>query len=189
MFGTLEPMADIPARIHLAVSQMTSMFRSELRGAATSHELKLVQLEALIYFGRANRYSDTPAALGEYLGLTKGTVSQSVAALERRGLIEKTTDSRDRRRQHCALTKAGAAILKDVLPLTYLPSGEKDASALEGVVRQLQEANGYRSFGVCRTCRLHEVKGNKAVCGLTKESLNRQDAKLICREHEVRESA
>ena len=37
-------------------------------------------------FGRskANRYSNTPQALADYLGLTKGTVSQTLLLLDRR---------------------------------------------------------------------------------------------------------
>ena len=44
-------------------------------------ELQPIQLSALMYLGRCNRYSNTPLAVTEYFGLTKGTVSQSLKAL------------------------------------------------------------------------------------------------------------
>lgn len=48
------------------------------------------QWEALRYLARCNRFSDSPAALAAYMGSTRGTVSQTVRALERKGLVEKT---------------------------------------------------------------------------------------------------
>jgi len=51
-----------------------------------------VQWEVLRYLRRANRFSRTPAALTAYLGLTKGTVSQTLRALEGRGLVRKRVD-------------------------------------------------------------------------------------------------
>ncbi len=63
-------------------------------------ELQPVQLSALHYLARCNRYSDTPLGVTEYLGLTKGTVSQSLKVLEGRGLISKLPDARDRRSVH-----------------------------------------------------------------------------------------
>lgn len=176
---------DVPSRVQLALERVGSIFRSELRRVATEHELKLVQLEALVFFSRANRYSDTPAALCEYLGLTKGTVSQTVSALERRGLLTKKQDADDRRKQRCTLTKAGRVIADAAIPLEAMPSTPRTASALEGIVRDLQRANGYRSFGICRSCRFHEVEGGKARCGLTKERLTSIDTERICREHEA----
>ena len=60
--------------------------RTELRKAGADEALQPVHLQALIYLARANRYSNTPQALAEYLGLTKGTVSQTLLLLDRQGL-------------------------------------------------------------------------------------------------------
>lgn len=46
--------------------------------------LNPAQWEALRYLAKANRFSRTPAALAEYLGSTRGTVSQTLIALEKR---------------------------------------------------------------------------------------------------------
>ena len=65
---------------------------------AREHEdgLNPAQREALRYLARANRFSNTPGALTRYLGATKGTISQTVMALERKGLIAKA--ARDARK-------------------------------------------------------------------------------------------
>ena len=49
--------------------------------------LNPAQWEALRYLNRANRYSRTPGGVADFLGATKGTISQTVSALESKGLI------------------------------------------------------------------------------------------------------
>jgi DNA-binding MarR family transcriptional regulator len=56
-----------------------------LRASDHASGLNPAQAEALRYLLRANRFSRTPAALAEYLGSTRGTVSQTLLALEAKG--------------------------------------------------------------------------------------------------------
>ena len=58
---------------------------------AGEHEggLNPAQWEALRYLSRANRFSNSPIALTRFLGSTKGTISQTIKALERKGYIAK----------------------------------------------------------------------------------------------------
>ncbi|HIP78057.1 MAG TPA: MarR family transcriptional regulator, partial [Kiloniellaceae bacterium] len=48
-----------------------------LQNEAHSEGLKPTQWEALRYLSRANRFSRTPSGVTAYLGMTKGTVSQT----------------------------------------------------------------------------------------------------------------
>lgn len=91
------------------LERLTSLMRVWSREQPLVAELQPVQLSALHYLARCNRYSDTPLGVTEYLGLTKGTVSQSLKVLEGRGLISKLPDARDRRSVHLRLTDAGRA--------------------------------------------------------------------------------
>jgi hypothetical protein len=59
----------------VAVGRLASPVRNEARQALAEHGLQPVQFEALHYLTRCNRYSDTPMAVTEFLGQTKGTVS------------------------------------------------------------------------------------------------------------------
>lgn len=178
------------ARLHQLVERLASLFRASLRQASTAHALKLVQLEALIYLSMANRYSDTASALTEYLGVTKGTVSETLKALERRGLLEKVPDPRDGRVVHCRPSERGRAIVADAYPAALLrgvgsEAAEASAEALTELLRALQRGHGFRSFGVCRTCRFFQPAGAAGRCGLTGERLSRIDVTRICREHEA----
>ena len=62
------------------LERLTSLMRAWSREQPLVAELQPVQLSALHYLARCNRYSDTPLGVTEYLGLTKGTVSQSLKA-------------------------------------------------------------------------------------------------------------
>ena len=89
------------------VERLANLMRAELRKAGTEERLQLVHLQALVYLVKANRYSNTPQALAAYLGLTKGTVSQTLLILDRRGLIERYQDDVDRRVVRLRLSTAG----------------------------------------------------------------------------------
>jgi len=174
-------------QLHLMTERLTSLFRTKLRQTASDHGLKLVQLEALIYLSTANRYSDTPIALSEYLGMTKGTVSQTLKVLERRELIAKTGDPIDGRVQHCHPTTEGDAIVRQAYPselfTTLGPEGAALADSLGALLRALQQQNGLKTFGLCHTCRHYQKRGKQGRCGLTQERLNASDAERVCREH------
>ena len=171
------PLSELLARIANLVS-------SELRTLASAHELKPVQLQALLYLGKCNRYSDTPAALTEYLGLTKGTVSQTVIALAGKDLLEKSPDPDDGRLVRLSLTPMGRAIVRKSQPL---PFDDIDDETLREHLLELlgtaQRKRGGRSFGVCSTCSYFETATRGFRCGLTGEPLTQTATQKICREH------
>ncbi len=180
--------------LHLVLERISSLFRTQMRDTASEHDLKLVQLEVLVYLSVANRYSDTAAALGEYLGVTKGTVSQTIRALERRGLVCKDADEHDGRVLHCLLTDEGAHIAEVAHPAAFLrdlpaEQQQETLTAALRVLRSLQAGRGFRSFGQCRTCRHFSSSGDGHRCGLTGEALSDADSTKICREHEAPRTA
>src|SRR3982751_1145499 len=98
------------------VERLGNLMRSELRKSGSDESLQPVHLQALVYLSKANRYSNTPQALADYLGLTKGTVSQTLLLLDRRGLIERFEDDIDRRVVRLRLSSAGQRLLYTVAP-------------------------------------------------------------------------
>lgn len=81
------------------------------RNGVALEGLNPAQWEALRYIERANRFSRTPAALSDYLGSTRGTVSQTLIALEQKGLLSRQPSARDKRSIQLELTDAGAGAL------------------------------------------------------------------------------
>lgn len=158
--------------------------------------LKPTQWEALRYLARANRFSRSPGALTAYLGMTKGTVSQTLQALERKGLVEKKTAPTDRRGVAIDLTPAGTALLgEDPLAATqdavdHLPAKDREAltGALEKLLKTMLEKRGGRPFGACRTClhfRRDHTEGSPHFCALLAESLSEDDSTRICSEQQA----
>jgi len=175
-------------RLHTLIERLGTLLRSDLRAAATAHGLALPQLSALHYLAQSNRYSDSPAAVADFLGATRGTVSTTLKALVDKGLVTKTTDARDGRVVHCSLTDEGRTIVEATYPSPLLANDQLalDEAAhdhLTELLRALQVAGGHRSFGVCRTCMHHQTDG--PACGLTGEALHPDEASLICREHSL----
>jgi DNA-binding MarR family transcriptional regulator len=175
------------------MERIANLMRASVRRSGINRGLQPVQVEALHYLHRCNAYSNTPMAVAEFLGLTKGTVSQTLAVLENAGLVTKTMDARDRRVVHLTLTADGVSVLEDAIPprsLNTALEGMEQAdmqtlgTALESLLLSLQQTNGLKTFGVCSTCRFHENTPESGVsCKLTSEALSPPDREKICREH------
>ncbi len=174
-------------RVHELLERIGNVLRAEARGVDGA--LQPVQVQALAYLARANRYSNTPAALAEYLGITRGTVSQTVGVLERKGLLARTPDPKDGRKSHLRPTPAGQRLLREAVPAPALREalGEDAAAALASqltaLLAGLQRQRGGRAFGVCASCRHLRREADGTRCGLTGEPLRAEDTQQLCREH------
>ena len=122
--------------------------------------LNPAQWEALRFLAHANRYSRTPTALAEYLGTTKGTVSQTLIALESKGYIRRARSKSDRRVIELELTDAGSGLLQTdpVLKIERMVDdmgAELGAPLVRGLsllLHDMQVEVGAREFGVCEPC-------------------------------------
>lgn len=181
--------------IYEHLERIANLLRTDTRKSGIARGLQPVQMEALHYLSSCNRYSNTPVAVADYLGLTKGTVSQTLGVLEAGGLVEKKPDQKDRRVVHLSLTAYGRQVIAESIPPRTLKSAiellsesdqEMVSAALNKILRTLQQANQLRTFGVCKSCRHHRLLADQTRhCALTGEQLQLEDAEKICREHEI----
>lgn len=79
-----------------------------MRAAAAQHELSLTESAVLARLGREG--PATTAELARAEGMRPQSMSAAVAALEERGLIERTPHPSDGRQMSIALTGKGAAV-------------------------------------------------------------------------------
>jgi DNA-binding MarR family transcriptional regulator len=175
------------------LERLAGLLRSETRTLLLQEGLQPIQLEVVHYLSICNRYSDTPMAVTDYLRQTKGSVSQTLKVLEKKGLISKTPDRQDKRITHLSVTAKGKTLLQHTMPSPLLDSAlatVPDAlrrniqMGLTALLRQLQEQNHFTSFGQCHSCHHHLTTENgNAHCKLTGESLSSIEVDLICREH------
>lgn len=177
--------------ISILIERLARTFQND----AHTDGLKPTQWEALRYLARANRFSRSPRAVTAYLGMTKGTVSQTIGALERKGLVHKHVDPTDRRGVQLELTEAGVnALLRDpVVALESATSKLTDidqshlSNGLETILRQLLQEREGRHFGACKTCRhfvSDDKQGSPFYCSLLGEPLTPADSEAICVEQE-----
>jgi DNA-binding MarR family transcriptional regulator len=166
---------------------------------AQAHEggLNPAQWEALRYLKRANRFSNSPIAVARYLGATKGTISQTLIALERKRLIAKAPRADRRRSLALTLTPEGEAMLA-LGPARHLEEAAANLSpktrkrlskGLDDLLARELVRSGAASFGACRTCRFFRERGAEAhergphLCLLFDEPLSAADSRLLCVEH------
>lgn len=156
--------------------------------------LNPAQWEALRFLARANKYSRSPTALAEYLGATKGTVSQTLIALESKGLITRCKKTEDRRQVDLCLTEAGQAMLgKDPMQTleqaTLEVADELGAEMVKGLSRllhDLQTRNQINEFGVCQDCSLFcinaqpELPAAAGICGNNGQAIDTAEKTKIC---------
>lgn len=173
--------------------RLGNIIRAEMRRIGAAYRLHPVHLQALSYLKQANRYSNTPQALTEYLGLTKGTVSQSLLLLYRKGLVARYVDEHDKRIVRLRLSAAGKRLMKEaqLAPVWQAAAANISSARVRTTVtvlletlRNLQTMHSERSFGVCNTCvHLQRESARIHHCGLTGERLATPETRQICRLH------
>jgi DNA-binding MarR family transcriptional regulator len=115
-----------------------------------SHGLNPAQWQCLRYFSRATDAGRTLSAFAASQGTTMGTASRTVAALTKKGYLEKINNPRDRRSSLISLTTQGDELIEQD-PLNFLASSiatlETDeqrnlAGCLEHILMNMSRANG-----------------------------------------------
>ena len=174
------------------IERISALLRSEERKKYAAIGLQPIHGQVLEYLAKCNKYSNTHTAVAEYLGLTKGTVSQTIQILERKHFLEKTTSLLDGRVVHLSLTENGKQLVDELKPLDIFKQAESKVSrqefdtidqALQATLGVLQKVNQSKSFGLCRSCHYFTVEANHYHCGLTEQPLDREDTDKICRDH------
>jgi MarR family transcriptional regulator, negative regulator of the multidrug operon emrRAB len=172
------------------IGRLGNLMRAEGRRVGGDEQLQAVHVEALMYLSRANRYSNTPQALAEYLGITKGTASQSLLLLDRRGLIERYQDDLDRRVVRLRLSTTGEQWIYDSQPQNgwqqatrnISPNRIRNAvSALRETLSTFQQDNEGSPFGTCASCQHFEKLSARAYrCGVMGDRLSGPETRKIC---------
>lgn len=157
--------------------------------AGRSEGLNPAQSMALEYLARANKFSRQPSHVAEYMGSTRGTISQTLKALRDKGLIVEVRSEADRRSVSYDLTSRGCRILAHA---NSLSSALKDFSEkeLDQLARSLQTAlntslrsNGLKPFGVCKTCKHFAPRVVGGFCNLLSLPLEATETEKVCVEN------
>lgn len=153
-------------------------------------DLNPTQRTALIYLARANRFSRSPSNLSDYLGTTRGTTSQSLKSLLKKGYVREHRSEEDKRVITYELTQKGQEVAEQVTPLERAVRAlrPEDKVGLQAVLTEalrtlLLEREG-PSFGLCRDCIHHKRGETGPECLLLAVALTELEADQICCEQE-----
>jgi DNA-binding MarR family transcriptional regulator len=163
-----------------------------IRAAEHDDGLIPAQWESMRFLARANRFSNSPGAMSRYFGTTKGTVSQTLKALERKGLVSKTRRQDERRSVAYALTPKGEeTLVRDPwarLAVAAHALADKTRRRMgrgaQDLLAQELDRGQHATFGVCATCRFfRESPGQPHHCMFFEQPLSATEANLICVAH------
>ncbi|HEC90661.1 MAG TPA: MarR family transcriptional regulator [Alphaproteobacteria bacterium] len=162
-----------------------------VRSRRHSGGLRPVQWEILRYLSHANRISRCPGFLALYLGTTRGTVSQTLITLEKKGLITRERNAFDGRGTLLNLTAKGRRTaasdpLQELRTVTEsMTGGAALGEGLRDLLGQMQKLGDLKPFGVCRDCgHFHqEAEADRDhFCDTLNEPVSEEDTHLICLE-------
>ena len=151
-------------------------------------ELTAAQWTCLRFFARANGSTRTPSAFASFQATTRGTASQIIKSLERRGLVSRTRSDRDRRSVCFDLTDKGRTMLDNdpLRVLVGLIDGLDDAESgrflttLSGLTAALAAKRDAPAFGTCRDCSHFGTTGDAAYCACMAAELATDDIAKLC---------
>jgi len=173
-----------PDRIGELLVHVGRAARSEDRGSG----LTPAQWTCLRFFARANGSTGTPSGFASFQATTRGTASQIIRSLERRGLLARTRSEHDRRSVRFELTEAGRAMLaqdplRDLIDvIARLGSGERDRflQTLSRLAAALAERRQAPAFGTCRDCTHFTTSEGTAYCACMAADLALEDIGRLC---------
>ncbi|MCK5830637.1 MAG: winged helix-turn-helix transcriptional regulator [Methylococcales bacterium] len=175
--------------------RICTIMRADERKKYASAGLQPVHGQVLEYLSICNSFSNTLISVSEYLNLTKGTVSQSIQVLQRKGYLKKQQDEKDRRITHLKLLPAGKRLLEECKPVdlfnqTSIKTTPESSTALTEFLNKtlssLQKANKIKTFGICHTCLYFSTEGDYYHCSgsdISEYIILSAEINKICKEH------
>lgn len=173
-----------------SLSRLLDRIGRMARGLQYCHGLNPAQWDSLRFLAQANRFSRTPGALAVFLGTTKGTASQTLNALEKKGYLTRVTDPEDKRVRHIELTAEGESLLAEDplncldLAIERLPAEVVDtmAQGLIALCSNMQARCGGQDMGICTSCGHFQgpTEDGNMRCGYKQADLSCEDAKRVC---------
>lgn len=182
------------AKIVATLERLGRAQRTHRITVATGLDLVPLQLEILYLIADGAPPDPVVGSIASELGVSQPTVTDSLIALERKGLIRREADRKDRRRTRAMLTAEGDRVVllartgESVLAasLDRLGSDQQGdiLSALLAVAERYVEVGVIGMARTCLTCKFHRSSdGGADHCVLLGIDLAPVDLRINCAEH------
>ena len=127
----------------VAIAELLIAISARVYATSHAHGLTPAQWSALRYFATANAGAANLASFVVHHGTTKGTASRTVTRLVQRGLLVRTQDGIDKRRQIVQVTPKGQTLLEqDPAHLIAASIKESEIGDLDDFVHTLLKIVG-----------------------------------------------
>jgi DNA-binding MarR family transcriptional regulator len=169
-------------RIARLIERMGRLARARESGS----DLNPAQWEAIRYLARANRFSRRPSAVAHWLASGKGTTSQTLMALERKGILTRQPEGRDKRGTRLDLTERGrelagrdplADLSRSIARLPPLHTAALSQSLVH-ILADLAGSQVRSGFESCQTCR--HFNASDSACLRFQSPLNAGETSATC---------
>lgn len=199
---TPKNITSINDRIREGIARLAVVLRRDDWERAKCSGLNPTQLSILDLL-EGNGAGLSVQAIARHLILSQPTVTDSVQALERKGLVDKQAGS-DKRSVTIVINASGRAALaagddaeKSMLRALDLLAGEEQEAfllTLVRVIRHLQAIDAIPVQRMCTTCRyfdpfVHPEPDRPHHCHYVNASFGQPDIRIDCREHETADPA
>ena len=195
---TLPPGAqpDVDAKLVAALERVGQALRVQTWDKAKQHGLTPTQLQLLLRLATDPPRRRRIGVLAAELDVTHPTVSDAVAVLVRKGLVDRDPVSR---KAALSLSERGQVLADDLAdwdrrtrePLTNVPAADKQAmlQLLLDLIAGLQRSGAISVARMCVTCRFfrreaHPESTQPHHCALVDVPMGPGDLRVDCAEHE-----
>lgn len=190
---------DLDGQLAAALERVGQALRVQMWDAAKQHGLSPTQLQVLLRLATDPPEHRRIGVLSDQLDVTHPTVSDAVAVLRRKGLVER---ERPGRRSPLALSRRGRTVARELATwqertrkqLSKLPADDKHGALriLLDLIAGLQREGVITVARMCVTCRFFRPNRHPATaarphhCALLDMPLADDELRLDCPEHEPR---
>jgi DNA-binding MarR family transcriptional regulator len=188
--------ADVDAKLVAALERVGQALRVQMWDKAKQHGLSPTQLQVLLRMARDPPARRRIGVLASELDVTHPTVSDAVAVLRRKGLVDRDPGSR---RAALSLSARGRAVAAELADwdqrtrqqLAVLPAADKHATLrlLLDLIAGLQRSGAITVARMCVTCRFfrrdaHPHSQRPHHCALVDAPMGSGELRIDCAEHE-----
>lgn len=188
------PSGGLPATVLDALDRLTRAQRAHRRATAERLDLTPLQVELLRAVAAGGPPEPTVGRLAAELVVSQPTVTESIRALARKGLVLRHRDPLDRRRMLLIATPAGLDVLASVtdndaelVAAIAALTPDRQEILLESLLAVIAGMVGSGTIAVtrtCLTCRFHEPTGSTGHhCALLGTDLPPAELRVDCPEH------
>jgi DNA-binding MarR family transcriptional regulator len=203
VFDPASQHGDVDDKLVAALERLSQVFGVLLREAARRHGLSPIQARFLVYLLHHDVELRRVGGLAREFDLTPATVSDAVATLETKGLVDREPWPEDRRVVTLRLTPEGEELANELSAwadpvkehLYRFAPEEREVMMrfLIDLVGSLQRAGVITVARMCVTCRffrrdLHPTAARPHHCALLDVPLGVPDLRVDCPEHELAQS-